>query len=78
MPETGIKATAERQRSVRTARSLMLSRLCIVTADQLHEFLRMHRMAVRSHDILLGHRALVATIGDPVSFVRDLRYTARV
>ena len=31
----------------------MLSCICIVTADQLYEFLRMHFMAVSANSILL-------------------------
>jgi hypothetical protein len=88
MPTTGIEAAAVHGNkltprniggSVRTTRSLMLSCLGIVTADQLHEFLRMHLMVVRSHDILLWHRALVAPIGDAVFFLGEFRrYRARV
>lgn len=48
----------------------VFSRVQIVTADQPHEFLRMHLVAVRSRSILLRHRTLDAAIGGLNSLLR--------
>jgi hypothetical protein len=50
----------------------VFSRVQIVTADQPHEFLRMHLVAVRSRSILLRHRTLGAAIGSLNALLRKL------
>jgi CHRD domain len=51
-------------------RYFMLPCILIVTADQLHKFLRMHFMAVRTGGILLWHRAWGTPVGDHMLFLR--------
>jgi hypothetical protein len=53
-------------------RWFVLFRIWIVTADQLHQALRMHLVAVAVGSILLPHRTVVAAVGDRISLVRRL------
>ena len=55
---------------MQTMFALMASRTGFVTADQPHEFLRVHLVAVTVAGILLRHRALAAAVGDNVFLVR--------
>ena len=64
---------------VRRMRAFMFAGICIVAADQLHEFLRMHLMAVRAAGILLRHWARSAAVGDLMFLVRKFgRHPAHV
>jgi hypothetical protein len=49
-------------------RAFALDRMWIATADQVHQFLRMHLMAVIS--MLLRHRAMGAALGNHIFFLR--------
>jgi hypothetical protein len=49
---------------------LEVFRMRIVTTDQLHQFLRMHVMAVTVAGILLRHRARHAAVADHIFFAR--------
>jgi len=50
----------------------MAACILMVTADQLHKFLRMHFMTVRVGSILLWHRARAAVIGDHWLFFSEV------
>jgi hypothetical protein len=49
---------------------LEVFRMWIVTTDQLHQFLRMHVVAVAVAGILLRHRARHAAVADHIFFAR--------
>ena len=56
-----------------------LHRIWIMTADQLHQLLRVHLVAVRIISMLLRHRAKAAAVGNHVFFLRKFgRYRADV
>ena len=56
-----------------------LHRIRIMTADQLHQFLRVHLVAVRIIRMLLRHRAMAAAVGNRIFFLRKFgRYRADV
>lgn len=50
-------------------RTFMPCGIQIVTADQLHKFLRMHLMAVRAGSILLWHGAGSPAVVDDIDFL---------
>jgi len=51
-------------------RAFALHRIRIMTADQLHQFLRVHLVAVRIISMLLRHRAIGAAVGNHIFFLR--------
>jgi hypothetical protein len=60
-------------------RTLMPCGIRLVTAYQLHKFLRMHLMAMRAGNVLLRHRAGSAAVTNYIVFLRKLsRYRAHV
>jgi hypothetical protein len=60
-------------------RTFMPCGIGIVTAYQLHKFLRMHFVAVRAGSVLLWHWAGSAAVIDDIVFLRQLsRYRAHV
>ncbi|HEX9472200.1 MAG TPA: hypothetical protein VF957_21970 [Bradyrhizobium sp.] len=51
----------------------MLTGMRVVTADQPHQFLRVHVVAVAIANVLLRHRGVGAAIGDHICLLRRFR-----
>ncbi len=51
----------------------MLTGMRVVTADQPHQFLRVHVVAVAIANVLLRHRGLGAAVGDQICLLRWFR-----